>query len=139
MQHTLYIRTYEVKINKCDISSLWWHTSAPYTCKIYYFNMQHNYINMHMINFCQFFFLRVNFLTNAIIWHYIHATCNIIMFTMRLIYVNMRLIYVIMQHYYVNMRLIYVDMQHNYVNMRLIYVDMQHYYVHMRLFAYWHR
>ena len=81
MQHTLYIRTYEVKINKCEISSLWWHTSAPYTCKIYYFNMQYNYINMHIINFCQFFFLRVNFLTNAIIWHYIHATCNIIMFT----------------------------------------------------------
>ena len=59
-----------------------------------------------------YFFLRVNFLTNAIIWHY---TCN-------------------MQHNYVHMRLIYVNMQHNYVNMRLIYVIMQHNYVHMRLF-----
>ena len=58
-----------------------------------------------------YFFLRVNFLTNAIILHY---TCN-------------------MQHNNVNMRLIYVNMQYNYVNMRLIYVNMQHNNVHMRL------
>ena len=54
----------------------------PPTCKINYVNMQHNYVNMRLIyvdmqhnyvdmqviNFCQnYFFLRVNFLTNAII------------------------------------------------------------------------
>ena len=39
-----------------------------------------------------YFFLRINFLINAIIWHY---TCH-------------------MQHNYVHMRLIYVNMQHNY-------------------------
>ena len=65
----------------------------PPTCKINYVNMQHNYVNMrliyvdmqhnyvdmHVINFCQnYFFLRVNFLTNAIIWYY---TYNIIMST----------------------------------------------------------
>ena len=54
----------------------------PPTFKINYVNVQHNYVNMrliyvdmqhkyddiHVINFCQkFFFLRVNFLTYAII------------------------------------------------------------------------
>ena len=108
---------YKKHLSHITVTDLWWHTSAPYMYMINYVNMQHNsvnlrliyvdmqhnYVDMQVINFCQnYFFLRVNFLTYAIIWHY---TCN-------------------MQHNYVKMRLIYVNMQHNYVNMRLIYVNM---------------
>ena len=36
--------------------------------RLIYVDMQHNNVDMHVINFCQkLFFLRVNFLTNAII------------------------------------------------------------------------
>ena len=66
------------------------------TCKINYVNMQHHYFNMRLIfmSTCtiimltctlsifvkNYFFLPVNFLTNAIIWYY---TCNMqhVMFT----------------------------------------------------------
>mgnify|MGYP003691482405 CR=1 FL=1 len=64
MYNTLILKKKRIQPRK---SNVWWHTSAP-TCKINYVDMQRNYVNMHIINFCQkYFFLRVNFLTNAMI------------------------------------------------------------------------
>ena len=76
----------EVLVQRFLISSVsYGGILLPPTCKINYVNMQHNYANIRLIyvdmqqyNVESYFFLRVNFLTNAIIWHY---TCNIIMFT----------------------------------------------------------